>query len=383
MLNATALEVDRSENKIAYNEQRAAELAGRGGQIAAEITAAAAQIAEWETRNSAQIESVNSLRAESTTLTGNVNGLTVRAQTRASQIHESEVRIDALRQCASEASESLLRLHGEQKQAEEALVHQAAALQKLETTEGVAAGDRRCTCATTPTRRRSSGKRRTGSWRALRQQVAALQTRIAGLREERDAAAKQAEALRDSLSGARAKHATLTQVLNDRSYTADAVQKLFAANERGGGHDFHAVGVLADYAEVEQQHEAAIEQYLRDELEYVVVQTYDHARAGVSMLRDEVGGRATFFVDSLRSLNLRLDEYEPIVNFRAEDGVVSRLDKLVEFRDPLGPAAKQFLPRLKAAYLTDGAYRPPKNWRETIRSTRSLRRTAPASRDAW
>ena len=132
------------------------------------------------------------------------------------------------------------------------------------------------------------------------------------------------------------------------------MQKLFAANERGGGHDFHAVGVLADYAEVEQQHEAAIEQYLRDELEYVVVQTYDHARAGVSLLRDEVGGRATFFVDSLRSLNLRLDEYEPIVNFRAEDGVVSRLDKLVEFRDPLGPAAKQFLPRLKAAFLTDG-----------------------------
>ena len=352
VLNATALEVDRSENKIVYNQQRAHELAGRGGQVAAELTAAAAQIAEWETRNSAQIESVNSLRAESATLTGNVNGLTVRAQTRAAQIHESEVRIDALRQCASEASESLLRLHGEQKQAEEALVHQAAALQKLETTEAA--------LLEMSLQVRDSADKAASEWEtanaqlnALRQQVAALQTRIAGLREERDATAKQAEALRDSLSGARAKHATLTQVLNDRSYTADAVQKLFAANERGGGHDFHAVGVLADYAEVEQQHEAAIEQYLRDELEYVVVQTYDHARAGVSLLRDEVGGRATFFVDSLRSLNLRLDEYEPIVNFRAEDGVVSRLDKLVEFRDPLGPAAKQFLPRLKAAYLTE------------------------------
>ena len=66
MLNATALEVDRSENKIAYNEQRSHELAGRGGQIAAEITTAAAQVAEWESRNSAQIESVTSLRAEST-----------------------------------------------------------------------------------------------------------------------------------------------------------------------------------------------------------------------------------------------------------------------------------------------------------------------------
>jgi chromosome segregation protein len=353
VLNATALEVDRSENKITYNQQRSHELAGRGGQVAAEITAAAAQITEWETRNSAQIESVNSLRAESATLTGNVNGLTVRAQTRATQIHESEVRIDALRQCASEASESLLRLHGEQQKAEEALVHQGAALQKLETTEGA--------LLEMSLQVRDSADKAAGEWEtangqlsALRQQVTALQTRIAGLREERDATAKQAETLRDSLSGARAKHATLTQVLNDRSYTADAVQKLFAANERGGGHDFHAVGVLADYAEVEQQHEAAIEQYLRDELEYVVVQTYDHARAGVSLLREEVGGRATFFVDSLRSLNLRLDEYEPIANFRVEDGVVSRLDKLVEFRDPLGPAAKQFLPRLKAAYLTDG-----------------------------
>jgi len=104
---------------------------------------------------------------------------------------------------------------------------------------------------------------------------------------------------------------------------------------------------------VPEQHEGAIEQYLRDELEYVVVETFDHARAGVSLLRDEVGGRATFFVDSTK--NLRVDEYEPIIPFRMEDGVFARMDKLVEFRDPLGPAAKQFLPRLRSAYLTDSA----------------------------
>ena len=351
-LNLTALEVDRSENRIAFNRQRAEELAGRGGQIAAEITQAAAQAAEWDSRTSAQRETVVSLRAESTTLTGHVNGLAVRAETRATQIHESEVRIDALRQCASEAGQSLLRLHGEQKQAEEALVHQAAALQKLETSEA--------TLLESSIQIRDNAERAAFDWEAanaqhsaLQQQAASLQTHIAGLREQREAAAKDAEALRDSLSATRARHSTLTQVLNDRSYTADAVQKLFAANERGGGHDFHAVGVLADYAEVEEHHEAAIEQYLRDELEYVVVETFDHARAGVSLLRDEVGGRATFFVDSLR--NLRLDAYEPIMHFRADEGVVSRLDKLVEFRDPLGAAAKQFLPRLRSAYLTDSA----------------------------
>ena len=49
-LNLTALEVDRSENRIAFNRQRGEELAGRGGQIATEITQAAAQAAEWESR---------------------------------------------------------------------------------------------------------------------------------------------------------------------------------------------------------------------------------------------------------------------------------------------------------------------------------------------
>ena len=168
--------------------------------------------------------------------------------------------------------------------------------------------------------------------------------------------------MRDALAGVRARHGSLTNILSDRSYTADAVQKLFAANERGSGEDFRAVGVLADYAEVEEKHEVALEQYLREELEFVVVETYDHARAGVSMLREEVGGRATFFVDSLRSL--RLAEYEPIVHFRAEDGVISRLDKIVEFREPLGAAAKQFLPRLRSAYLTESSAAAEKLARE-------------------
>ena len=62
--------------------------------------------------------------------------------------------------------------------------------------------------------------------------------------------------------------------------------------------------MLADYAEVQEKYEGAIEQFLREELEYVVVESFDHARAGVALLRDEMGGRATFFVDSLSKLNL-------------------------------------------------------------------------------
>ncbi|MGB4783385.1 MAG: chromosome segregation protein SMC, partial [Candidatus Acidiferrum sp.] len=352
VLNLTALEVDRSENRIAFNKQRAEELAGRHAQVNTELEQATAQAAECESRTASQIRAVTLLREESGKIAARVDELASRAESRASQITAAETRIETLRRTASEAGESLLRLHGEQKQAEEALVHQAEALRKLEATEhDVLEASMRA--RDDADRAAHDFESASGQLGALKQDAAELQSAIAGHREQRDAITKQVEALRDSLAGVRARHSTLTQILSDRSYTAGAVQKLFAANERdGSAKGFHAVGVLADYAEVEEKHEAAIEQYLRDELEYVVVETYDHARAGVSMLRDEVGGRATFFVDSLRNLRLS-SEYEPIVNFRAEDGVISRLDKLVEFRDPLGAAAKQFLPRLRSAYLTD------------------------------
>jgi chromosome segregation protein len=365
VLNLTALEVDRGENRITFNRQRAEELGGRHGQVAAEMAQATAQGAEAESRSALQIQSVTILRRESDTLTARVEGLATRAASHAAQILESEAHIETLRHSALEVGESLLHLHGEQKQAEEALVHQTEAMRRLENSEH--------DLLEASLRVRDDGDRAayefesaTSQLNALSESAAKLQEEMADLLRQRETASKQAESLRDSLSGVRARHSTLTQILNDRSYTADAVQKLFAANERGGGLGFRAVGVLADYAEVEEQHEAAIEQYLCDELEYVVVETYDHARAGVSMLRDEVGGRATFFVDSLRNLRLA-SEYEPIVNFRPEDGVISRLDKLVGFRDPLGAAAKQFLPRLRSAYLTDSTVAAEKLARENPR----------------
>jgi chromosome segregation protein len=360
-LNLTALEADRAENKIAFNTQRSAELEARSTQLSSDLGAVAAQTADWETRDASQKQTVTMLREEATGLASRVIELQLQAQTRMAEISDCETRIEALRKAASLAGESLLRLHGEQKQAEEALLHQSEALRKAEASEHELLelsirlrGDSEDAAHVLESAN--------GQLNSLKQQGIEFHSKLQALRAERAERAKQTETLRDSLAGVRARHATLTQILNDRSYTADAVQKLFAANERGGAHDFRAVGVLADYAEVPEQHEGAIEQYLRDELEYVVVETFDHARAGVSLLRDEVGGRATFFVDSTK--NLRVDEYEPIIPFRMEEGVFARMDKLVEFRDPLGAAAKQFLPRLRAAYLTDSASAAEKLARE-------------------
>jgi len=115
VLNHTALEVDRIENRITFNQTRSSELSGRNEQIKLERNALAGQHAEWETRNSAQLQAVESARRDSITVSARVEELTAQATHRAAQISEAEARLDALRRVATQAGESLLRLHGEQK----------------------------------------------------------------------------------------------------------------------------------------------------------------------------------------------------------------------------------------------------------------------------
>jgi chromosome segregation protein len=351
VLGQTALELDRSENRILFNRQRTAELTGRLEQLTVEIEQGVAQGAQVEARAAAHGESVTAIKGEVSRVEAILANL-VAATAEISGAHDSaEGRIAALRRSAAELGEELTRLHGDQAQAEQTLAHHIESVTRYEQQEQQLLEE--------SLHHRERAQAADLHWqsvlertRRLEELVRNAQARIADLRHQQHEAAAHAGASRDALASGRARRASVEQILNDRSYTADAVQKLFASSQNGDeSAGFRAVGVLADYAEVGQEYESAIEQFLRDELEYVVVETFDVARAGIAMLRDEVGGRATFFVDSLRKLNLQPNE--PVVPFEIERETVSRLDRLVEFRDPLGPAAKQFLPRLQSAFLVE------------------------------
>ena len=291
------------------------------------------------------------LRAEATRLESLLQALGNRAAELASATETQEAKSAGLRRQIAEAQEMLAGLQETERETANSLAHNAGALQHLEQSEqrllAESAQHQQRSDATETRWQDASGRAR-----GLGESVQAMQLRLSVVNQERQQAATRCESLRDVLTGSRARRLTLERILNDHSYSAEAVQKLFAANG-SSERDFRAVGVLADYAEVEPQYEVAVEQFLRDELEYVVVETFDHARAGIAILRDEVGGRATFFVDSLRTLQLSANE--PVVPFAADPAVISRLDQLLQFRDPLGPAAKQFLPRLQTAFLVGDA----------------------------
>ena len=143
---------------------------------------------------------------------------------------------------------------------------------------------------------------------SLAETVAARQLELESVtgerrRTEEDLAARRnaAHELRQTIdhektevSRIRARKESLEQVLAHRSYTTESVKKLFASLETGKAGDLKPAGVLADYVEVDPQYEKPAEEFLHDELEYVVVESWQQAERGLDFIRAELSGRATF-----------------------------------------------------------------------------------------
>src|SRR6185437_14875651 len=129
----------------------------------------------------------------------------------------------------------------------------------------------------------------TGERRKTEEELATRRRMAAELRHEIDG-------VKGHVSQIRARKESLEQVLAHRTYTTDSVKRLFASLEKGKAQDLKPLGVLADYVEVEPQFEKPAEEFLHEELEYVVVENWAQAENGLDFIRAELNGRATFLV---------------------------------------------------------------------------------------
>jgi chromosome segregation protein len=350
LLGATALDLDRAENRITFTREQVAQLDSRAARLAFDVEQAERLAADLNSRIAAQREAAATLREQTAALEAILRETAEQASSSSAEQSQIEARLDELRQLAARLVEESAREHAESVQAEEAAARHTAA--EEERAAAMRAIEEECTSLARRVEEAESGF----TMAELRAQELAAsvrdaQARLVELRRAKEDTGKHLELTKENLSAERARHASIQQILSERAYTADAVQKLFNANGEAEAHGFRAVGLLADYAEVQEEYEGAIEQFLREELEYVVVESFDRARAGVALLRDELGGRATFFVDSTSTLDM--DKMENGASMPGD--FIARLDRLVEFREPLGPATKYFLKKLRTAYIVESS----------------------------
>jgi len=348
------VEVERTRGRLEYQAKQSAAIEQRIGQGETESQALEAQLASLETELDEHRKMVADLEA-----------LAVSARQRSLEKNEArEVLQGRLRERerSLEAGRlAVLRLLGESS----TLKNQLAQIH-----EYLAGIERESTRATREEQVAVSDLARLSGLKAdVSQALSKRQLELESIQEQRrraeedlgirkrDAAdARQAiEALRDEAGRLKARRDSLEEILSHRTYTTDSVKRLFEAVQKGES-DFRPLGVLADFVEVDPTYEKATEEFLHDELEYVVARDWEDAERGLDLMRADIEGRATFLVHpsgagGLTAVCASESPAQPPLG--PETGIVARLSDCLRLINGLRDRAQDLLPRLARCFIAE------------------------------
>jgi chromosome segregation protein len=189
---------------------------------------------------------------------------------------------------------------------------------------------------------------------AKRQELTTMRTReselaaaLDDLKNESKARRESADALQHELSRLGARRESLQEILSHHAYTTETVKGLFGALQRRPQEGLKPMGVLADFIDVDREFERAAEDFLRDELEFVLVHDWHEARKGVDFLLSDLQGHATFLIHP----DQPVPGEDPVLG--PETGVTGRLADHVRLTNGLSASASTLLPKLRSCYLVE------------------------------
>ncbi len=162
-------------------------------------------------------------------------------------------------------------------------------------------------------------------------------------------AALQASA-REELSRIEHRLKSLVELDDRHAYFSEPVQMLL---NRAAGGDFRVLGTLADFVHAAPENEAMIEAVLHEELEYLIVPSYEDALYGIDILKGEGGGRGTFMCVGLHGA----DHTSPIIDRESEqenDGGLTLLE-LLNLRPEFSMTFERAFPLLSRAQVFENA----------------------------
>ncbi|MGB0124447.1 MAG: chromosome segregation protein SMC, partial [Silvibacterium sp.] len=191
----------------------------------------------------------------------------------------------------------------------------------------------------------------TDTLKRLEGEIAELRAEISDKRIDEAEAKRRGDQLRAERATLTGRRDSLDSLIREHSYSTDTVRNLFRSNSLGGG--LAPVGTLADFLEVNGQYESVVDEFLRDELNYIVVKSWDAADEGMRLLKTGVDGRATFLVHPEDSQAKFSFAGEPDVPGHEQHKGVVRLKECVRVLDGFGRSLEVILPKLRDGYVTD------------------------------
>jgi len=350
--NQSAVELERIAARTASNADRVADLTQRLATGEEEIGQARTQL---ETLAGEREQHRSFLE----NATSEAEGSRANAQQQQQAAQEAFRAVSAAEQKTEEQRRSAMHIMQRAAQASNEEAQAGAALAGLERENERLASE----SAVARTELEALGLQRTQikmSFEGVTERLQRLEAEINELRQSMDArraeetqSKRRGDELRGQLATLLGRRGSLEALIREHSYSTDTVRNIFKVNAQRAnspqGNALGAVGTLADFLEVEGKYESVVDEFLRDELNYIVVKSWDAADAGMAMLQSDVSGRATFLVHG--------DGSEVVASsgthesMPAPEGAIPLRD-CIRVLNGFGDSLTSILPKLRDGYVT-------------------------------
>ncbi len=346
--HAASVELERTLTQLQANEERAAELVVRLESFQKEVAQVAAQLTSAEAESAQHQGFLAEAQAACDRARADVQRLQESARTTSGQLTAAEQQIETSRR-------QMMHWMNQAAQARNQIAQGESSLESLErektrlTTDRAGLADELAKLGVERGQASLSFDSASQFLQSAEAELAALRKELEERRLQESAARRQADQLRAEQATLQGRRNSLDALIREHSYSSDTVRRLLRTDRMEGGKA--PVGVLADFLEVSGQYENVVDEFLREELNYIVVKSWNDAQAGMHVLKTDVDGRATFLVhphDAQAKFSFDPAEVQPLSEQR--DGVV-RLKDCIRVLDGFGTSLEVILPKLRNGYV--------------------------------
>ena len=344
--NETAIELERAMARGRSNAERVSELEARIAGSGAELEATRTQLAGIAEERTQQHAFLESAAGESKAFRQKVEAQQQEARTAAEEVFASERQLEAGRRHAMH----LLTLAGNARnhtaQAEESLAAMQREAERLDAEmrqAGIELEDLGVQKGQSTLRFESA----VDALKRLEAEIASTRESLQVRRIQENTQRAQANQLRGEQAAASGRRSSLEALIRNHGYSTDTVRRLLKPGALGAGRS--AIGTLADFLEVSGEHEAVVDEFLREELNYIVVESWVAAEEGVRLLKSGTDGRATFLVHSPEQRALFEDE--PLESISGPG--LTPLKDAIRVLNGFGRTLESILPKLGDGYLVE------------------------------
>ena len=347
-LNQLKIESDRANAQSQHNEERCSELVLRISSSEAQLAQSQHRLAALEAERDTNRQILESAAGDLAAAQNELEQSQLEAAAAAASLTELERQQEQSRATILEAVAATSNLRNQITQVEERMAGVDREAQRLHAEMAIANSQVEA----------FGGQRgQLGlEFETVSQRVTSLSEEIVQTRQSLDSKRAEESECKNHLDGLRAEYATaigkrgsLEAVIAEHGYSTESVRRLFQSGVMQGG--LAPAGVLADFLEVETRYESVVEDFLRDELNYVVVKSWDAADEGLRLLRTDVDGRATFLVhpeDSQAKFSFAVDENARQVQ---PERPIIPLKNAIRVLNGFGRSLEVILPKLRDGYI--------------------------------